>query len=85
MAEPRVDLYSVGWCGYCRAARRLLDAREIPYRFHDLTGDYPAIDDVKKRFGHYTVPVVLLDGALVGGYTELSSAIASRGVASFLP
>lgn len=79
MTTERIDLYYLSWCGYCRAARRLLDSEGIAYRFFDITNDRAAANEVKARTGHRTMPVVLLDGELVGGYTELSNLILNQG------
>ena len=88
LAEPataRIDLWSVRWCGYCIAAQRLLDARTIPYRFHDLTGQHDAVLDLKRHTGHTTMPQIFLDGALLGGYDELRRYLREHGVDAVKP
>ena len=79
MTAARVQIYTRQFCGYCTAAVRLLEREEIPFEHIDLSGDSTAISALKQRTGHPTVPQILLDGALLGGYTELRSWIAREG------
>lgn len=67
----RIRLYTTRWCGYCRAAKALLDKAGLPYDEVDLTNDSKGRDQVRRSTGWSTVPVVLVDDELVGGYTEL--------------
>lgn len=70
--ETRFAIYSTVQCPYCIAAKRLLTERKIAYQEIDLTDDFDQINEVKQKYGHFTVPIILFDGALVGGYTELA-------------
>ena len=81
MAEPRVTVYTTAWCGYCRSAKALLKREGVPFREVDLTEDSDALDALKRRSGHPTVPQVFLDDRLIGGYDELSLLVRSRGAA----
>ena len=31
MSKARVELYTTGYCGYCRRAKSLLDSKGVPY------------------------------------------------------
>lgn len=77
--SPRVRLYTTPWCGFCRAAKRLLDERGIPYEDIDVDGAERA--RVQAEYSWPTVPVVLIDGELVGGYTELEARDRAGGLA----
>ena len=79
MSEIRVQVYTRHFCGYCTAAVRLLEQEQIPFEQIDLSGDAAGISALKQRTGHPTVPQILLDGVLLGGYTELRSWIAREG------
>ena len=68
---PKVVLYTTRWCGYCVRAKALLEERDIPY-------DEIAVDDdpgfrrmLFDLTGGWTVPLILIDGDPIGGYTEL--------------
>lgn len=71
-------MYTTAMCGYCRAAKSLLDSKGIQYRNIDVTMDRATRAQAAAETGWRTVPIVLLDGNLVGGYTELA-ALDSRG------
>ncbi len=57
----------------------MLKAKQIPFQEIDLSGDFAAMNALKARSGHATMPQVFLDGALLGGYTELSRYVDSHG------
>ena len=69
--SPRVLMYTTRWCGYCHRAKRLLQARNIPYQEIDVTRDRTTRRRVIEETGHPTVPVILIDGQLIGGSDEL--------------
>ena len=73
MAEPRVTIIRKIPCPYCDAAKNLLKQRGIEYKDVDLTGDDDAIMAAKEKYGHATVPIILIDEKLIGGYNELSA------------
>ena len=73
---PDIEIYTKDWCGYCRAAKSLLDRLGYEYRDVDVTHDmdtYRAM--VARADGRTTVPQVFIDGTGVGGYTELSALV----------
>ena len=70
--KPRITLYSTTYCTYCLAAKRLLNERKIGFEEINLSGDDAQIAAVKSNYGHSTVPIILLDGKLIGGFDELS-------------
>ncbi len=79
--SPRIQLYTTQFCGFCVAAKRLLETRDIPYEEIDLTGDPAAREEFSKRYSWMTVPIIVADGELIGGYTELSELDKSQGLA----
>lgn len=81
----RVIVYTTQMCPYCVQAKRLLGERSIPYDEIDVSAD-PALRDemVVRAGGKRTVPQIFIDGAHVGGYTELR-ALADKGGLAGLP
>lgn len=73
--SARVRVYTAPLCGYCGAAKRLLDSKGIAYESIDLGGDPAARARLVEETGWRTVPIILVDGNLVGGYRELSAAL----------
>jgi glutaredoxin 3 len=67
----KVVMYSKDPCPYCVAAKRFLQARDIPFEEIDLTGQQEEIDKIKKQTGWQTVPIILINDKLVGGFNDL--------------
>ncbi len=78
MSEPRIIVYTTDYCGFCMAAKRLLERDGIPFEEVNLQHDQARRMEMVERTGHRTVPIVMLDDKLVGGYQELA-ALRSRG------
>jgi glutaredoxin 3 len=73
VAEAPVTLYTTRYCGYCGAAKRLLDKLGIAYHEVDITHDRALRDRLSHAFGGCaTVPMIVVEGAFVGGYRELA-------------
>ena len=71
----RVTVYTGPFCGYCNAAKRLLDSKQIAYEAIDLGGQPAERARLVAETGWRTVPIIMLDGELIGGYTELTRAM----------
>ena len=67
----RVEVYTTPMCPYCVAAKRLLEARGIPYTEFDVAQDDALRADVMQRSGRQTVPQIFIDGRSIGGFDEL--------------
>ena len=66
-----VKMYSTTWCGYCSAAKRLLDDKGIAYEDVDVTDNRPMRQWLIGASGRRTVPQIFIDGEPIGGYDEL--------------
>jgi glutaredoxin 3 len=78
----KVTVYSTRHCGFCVAARNLLDNLGIAYENVDVTGDRAArLALVQLAGGRRTVPVIVIDGEVIGGYVELMRLAVSGGLA----
>ena len=69
----RVEVYTTPSCPYCVQAKRLLQARHIPFTEIDLAADAALRADIMTRTGRRTVPQIFIDGRSIGGYDELST------------
>jgi glutaredoxin 3 len=67
----RVQMYTTAWCGYCVRAKALLDGKGIEYEEINLDDDPHFRQKLLELTGGWTVPQILIDGKLIGGYTEL--------------
>lgn len=70
-ASERVQVYTGDFCGYCMAAKRFLSSKEIPFVETNVSQVEGARDALVARTGWRTIPVIEIDGELIGGYTEL--------------
>jgi len=67
----RIQIYTTPWCGYCRSAMALLDAKGIAYEEVALEYGQMFRRDLVELTGSWTVPQIVIDGTPIGGYTEL--------------
>jgi len=70
----RVTVYTTEPCGYCRAAKSLLDKKGIPFEEINLARDADGRSQLAERTGMMTFPQVIIDGTPLGGFQELSQA-----------
>lgn len=73
MAE--VTIYTRAFCGFCTAAKRLLDEKGVSYEEHDATMK-PAVrsEMIQRSGGGSTFPQIFVGDRHVGGCTELYEA-----------
>ena len=74
MTHPAIEIYTRSWCGYCFQAKALLDRKGLPYTEYDVEAQPERLAEMLDRAdGRRTVPQVFIDGAGIGGYTELAT------------
>jgi glutaredoxin 3 len=79
-----VIVYTTEHCGFCTRVKMLLRARGIEFREESLAGKPEAVVELSKRTGMMTLPQVVIDGILVGGYQETVAADQSGLLADLL-
>lgn len=67
----KIEVYASMWCGYCRRAKALLDAKAVPYVEYDVDMEPGRRQEMMTRGGGYTVPQIFIDGKPVGGCDEI--------------
>ena len=72
MSQANVVIYTTGICGFCHAAKRLLDQKEVEYREIRTEGRADLRDWLVEASGQRTVPQVFINGESIGGFSELS-------------
>lgn len=70
---PQVIIYTKDPCPYCVRAINFLNGKGVPFEEIDLTGKDDEIQRIKRETGWATVPIILIDGKLIGGYTDLKN------------
>jgi glutaredoxin 3 len=84
MAE--VTIYTRDFCGYCTAAKALLERKGIPYVERDATGR-PEVraEMIERSNGRLTFPQIFIGETHIGGCIELYDLEASGGLDALLP
>ncbi len=70
MAE--VTIYTRQFCGFCSAAKRLLEAKGVTYNEIDATGNAALRQEmIEKAHGGSTFPQIFIGATHVGGCDDL--------------
>jgi glutaredoxin 3 len=74
-----IVIYTKDSCGYCRAAKQLLQQLGLSYRELDVTTDAASYKQmVQLADGRSTVPQIFVDGVGLGGYTDLARLVSEQ-------
>jgi glutaredoxin 3 len=69
---PSVEIYTTPWCGYCRAAKSLLDRKGVSFEEIDVSADPDRRQEMLQRaHGKWTVPQIFIGETHVGGSDDL--------------
>ena len=66
-----VKIYTSNWCGYCYAAKKLLNKLNIQYEEINIEEINMSRKDLLNLAGQYTVPQISINNSFIGGYQEL--------------
>ena len=69
----RVKLYTTSSCPFCIRAKRLLEARGIPFEDIDVGNNDALREEIMQRTGRRTVPQIFVDERSIGGFEELAA------------
>lgn len=67
---PTVELYTTAWCPYCLKTKAFFDERKIPYIVYDIEKSPEAAARKKLIAPGTGVPVVVIDGTVICGYSQ---------------
>jgi glutaredoxin 3 len=69
----RIVVYTTPYCGYCRAAKALLERKGLGYVEIDVSGDFAKREEMMVRSsGDRRVPQIFFEDRHIGGYDELA-------------
>ena len=69
-------IYSKNNCSYCVKAVALLEAKDLPFEIKKVDGDINLYEEMQKIAPSMkTLPVILKDDELIGGYRELLASL----------
>lgn len=67
-----VEIYTSPFCGYCHAAKRLLDRKGVSFAETDLISEpHKRAEMLKRSNGSHTVPQIFIGGKHIGGSDDL--------------
>jgi glutaredoxin 3 len=72
----RAVVWSKDHCPYCDQAKQLLKLKQIEFEERNINTDWTREQLLEAVPGARTVPQIFLDGAHVGGFTELKKLLA---------
>ena len=71
----KVEIYTNASCAYCLAAKTLLKQNGYDYSEIRVDTDPAQLRAMVARTQRRSVPQVLIDGQVIGGYEELAEAV----------
>jgi glutaredoxin 3 len=72
-----VTVYTTDPCPFCARAKGLLKARGVEFEEINLSKDPDGRAELARKTGMMSFPQVIIDGVLVGGFTEVQAAAES--------
>lgn len=67
-----IEIYTTPFCGFCVAAKRLLNEKGAAFREIGVAGDQNLRREMMQRAGgRHTVPQIFIGGRHIGGCDEL--------------
>jgi glutaredoxin 3 len=75
-------MYTTLSCPFCVRAKRLLEARGIPFEEVDVGSDDGLREEIMQRTGRRTVPQIFIDERSIGGFEELAALDAAGELAA---
>jgi len=78
-AKSKYKIYSRSDCGFCHAAKELLESKGLEYEEVDIDSDQNSRVMLKAK-GFKTVPVIYLGEDHIGGYTDLKAKLVDKTI-----
>lgn len=72
-----VTVYTTDRCSYCVRVKMLLQSRGVDFEEVNLARDPHGFVELAQKTGMMTLPQVMIDGQLIGGYHETAAAAES--------
>jgi glutaredoxin 3 len=73
----QVTVYTTDPCSYCARVKGLLKSRGVEFEEINLSRDPDGRVELAQKTGMMTFPQVIIEGELVGGFTEVAAAAES--------
>lgn len=70
----QIEIYTSPFCGFCRAAKTLLNKKGVSFSEIDVSTDPARRQEMLRRAnGRHTVPQIFIAEVHVGGYDDLAA------------
>lgn len=73
MSSPSIELYTWGWCPYCKAAKAMLDTKGQTYTEYDATDHEIMVAMRKRADGRTSVPQIFINDEHIGGFDDMAA------------
>jgi glutaredoxin 3 len=67
----KIELHKKDPCPFCDRAINLLRSKGVEFEIIDYTERLHDLPHVKEKYGWKTVPIIIINGQVIGGYTDL--------------
>lgn len=67
----KVVVYTKDPCPYCSRALQFLENKGVAFEEIDLTGNFDEMNRIKTETGWMTFPIIMIDGKVIGGYSDM--------------
>ncbi len=68
-----VKMYTRPGCGYCSAARNLLQHKSVAFEDINIAGNSELRREMEALSGRYTVPQIFINDRAIGGYDDMAA------------
>lgn len=70
----KIIVYGKESCSFCARTKQLLESKNLSYTYIDVLKDinYAELIELKTKFNMNTVPMIVINDELIGGYTDLA-------------
>ena len=69
----KIIIYTTSYCPFCDAAKNLLKSLNIEFYEVDLTDNLEERLEISTKYNWRTVPLILINNKLIGGFDELNN------------
>ena len=73
LSASGIVMYESDWCGFCRAARRLLDAKGWAYESRNVDGDAALRAEMQELSGRTSLPQIFFGERHIGGFDDMAA------------
>lgn len=68
---PEIEIYTSPFCGFCHAAKKLLEKKGVAYTEIDIMMNSGKRQEMTERSGKSSVPQIFVDGEHLGDCMEI--------------